>query len=285
MKATAVIAVLIALVAVIGVGVFLALGNGGEDSTIVLEEAVGDDGILSDNAEKNIIDSIGKEDGSNVEVRITSERSDTASISSKLLKATKDSGASLSFMIKGTSVKISNKALNALNSGNVSFTVKEATVPKEYSELEGRPAYDLTLECGGSVVSSFSYHVQVSIPYKLKSGEKSGNLYVAYLGKTIERLDCTFKSDSVRFSTNHFSPYVIAYRHTDSVEPREIQSTSPSQWSYVGGDVGSFGVTDSKTPITESDMRMLWMVTSDTETSSSNWKTPSSSLCVDDKVY
>lgn len=285
MKATAVIAVLIALVAVIGVGVFLALGNTGEDSTIVLEEAVGDDGILSDNAEKNIIDSIGKEDGSNVEVRITSERSDTASISSKLLKATTNSGASISFVIKGTSAKISNKTLNALNSGNVSFTVKEATVPKEYAELEGRPAYDLTLECGGSVVSSFSDHVQVSIPYKLKSGEKSGNLYVAYLGKTIERLDCTFKSDSVRFSTNHFSSYVIAYRHTDSVEPREIQSTSPSQWSYVGGDVGSFGVTDSKTPITESDMRMLWMVTSDTETSSSNWKTPSSSLCVDDKVY
>ena len=50
MKATAVIAVLIALVAVIGVGVFLALGNGGEDSTIVLEETVGVDGILSDNA-------------------------------------------------------------------------------------------------------------------------------------------------------------------------------------------------------------------------------------------
>ena len=52
MKATAVIAVLIALVAVIGVGVFLALGNGGEDSTIVLEETVGADGILLDNAEK-----------------------------------------------------------------------------------------------------------------------------------------------------------------------------------------------------------------------------------------
>ena len=33
------------------------------------------------------------------------------------------------FMIKGTSAKISSKTLNALNSGNISFTVKEATVP------------------------------------------------------------------------------------------------------------------------------------------------------------
>ena len=68
-------------------------------------------------------------------------------------------------------------------------------------------------------------------------------------------------------------------------EPREIRPTVPSQWSYVGGDVGSFGITDSKTPLNQSDMKMLWKVSSEIDASASNWKTPSSPLCVGDKAY
>ena len=69
--------------------------------------------------------------------------------------------------------------------------------------------------------------------------------------------------------------------------PIELVNTPPSQWSYVGGDVGSFGVTDSKTPITESDMKLVWKTT-DAQLDMSgggSWKVPSSAICVEDSVF
>ena len=67
--------------------------------------------------------------------------------------------------------------------------------------------------------------------------------------------------------------------------PKVFDITTPSQWSYVGGDVGSFGVTDSKTPITQGDFKELWKVTSEIDASATAWKTPSSAICVDGWVY
>ena len=68
-------------------------------------------------------------------------------------------------------------------------------------------------------------------------------------------------------------------------EPKEVKTTSPSQWSYVGGDSGSFGVTDAKTPISKTDLVEKWKVTSVIDPSATAWKTPSSAICVDDRVY
>ena len=73
--------------------------------------------------------------------------------------------------------------------------------------------------------------------------------------------------------------------HDGPEAPKVFDITTPSQWSYVGGDVGSFGVTDSKTPITEGDFRELWKVTSEIDASATAWKTPSSAICVDGWVY
>ena len=69
-------------------------------------------------------------------------------------------------------------------------------------------------------------------------------------------------------------------------EPMDLVNTPPSQWSYVGGDVGSFGVTDSKTPITESEMKLAWKTTDTQIDMSGNvWKTPSSAICVEDSAF
>lgn len=67
--------------------------------------------------------------------------------------------------------------------------------------------------------------------------------------------------------------------------PKNFDITTPSQWSYVGGDIGSIGVTDSKTPIAEGDFKELWQVTSEIDASATAWKTPSSAICVDGWVY
>lgn len=71
----------------------------------------------------------------------------------------------------------------------------------------------------------------------------------------------------------------------DLVYPRELIATSPSQWSYAGGDLGSFGVSDSKTPTTDKEMALAWSVTGVMDSGTNIWKVPSSPLCVGDKVY
>lgn len=142
MKTTVIIAVL-ALVAVAGIGAFLLMGNGDEDGAIVLEGTVGDDGILSPDTERSIIESIGKEsDPSNIEVRIISDNTDELSISSRLLKATKESGASMSFGVKGATVGMSSKVLSALDVGDMTFMIRKVGVPDAYPEMKGRPPQD-----------------------------------------------------------------------------------------------------------------------------------------------
>ena len=58
-----------------------------------------------------------------------------------------------------------------------------------------------------------------------------------------------------------------------------------SQWPYFGGDIGSLGVTDSKTPVTEGDMSLAWKVYDPLDQSAMSWKVPSSAICIDDRCY
>lgn len=291
-KAIAIAVVLVAVAAVAGAGAFLLMGGGG-DSAVVSGEA-DESGSIPAAAEARIVESIEaeKEKGtSDIEVRITSSTSGTVSVPPSIVEAAKDAGASLSLDIRGTVVDVPSGALRALG-GGVSLSVAEGTVPGTYAGLEGRPAYEFSLESGGSAVQRFSGDLVVSVPYALRSGEKPGDIYVAYLGDGIEEIACSYKDGTVTFRTSHFSSFAIACRQGgqpepagDVVYPREILETGPSQWSYVGGDTGSFGVTDSKTPVKQADMQMLWKVESEIDASATAWKTPSSCLCVGDRVY
>ncbi len=68
--------------------------------------------------------------------------------------------------------------------------------------------------------------------------------------------------------------------------PLDLENTTPSQWSYMGGDMGSFGVTDAKTPITESEMTLAWKTTDAyMDQGGGSWKVPSSALCVEDSAF
>ena len=59
----------------------------------------------------------------------------------------------------------------------------------------------------------------------------------------------------------------------------------PANWSYVGGDVGSFGVTDSLTPLTREDFVEVWKISDVVDTGSMAWDVPSSAISVGDRVY
>lgn len=66
----------------------------------------------------------------------------------------------------------------------------------------------------------------------------------------------------------------------------EMKNITTSQWAYVGGDVRSFGVTDSKTPITQAEMQLAWKTDKAyMDPAGGAWKVPSSAICVGDRVY
>ena len=71
----------------------------------------------------------------------------------------------------------------------------------------------------------------------------------------------------------------------DYYTPIDPENTTPSQWSYFGGDVGSFGVTDAKTPITQADMKLAWKYDkAKLDQAGGTWEVPSSAICVEDSV-
>ena len=70
-----------------------------------------------------------------------------------------------------------------------------------------------------------------------------------------------------------------------TILPVEYIPTDASQWSYLGGDIGSFGVTDSKTPIAEADFKEVWKISDPVDTSSMAWKVPSSAIVIGGKAY
>ena len=72
----------------------------------------------------------------------------------------------------------------------------------------------------------------------------------------------------------------------DYYTPIDPENTTPSQWSYFGGDVGSFGVTDAKTPITQADMKLAWKYDkAKLDQAGGTWEVPSSAICVEDSVF
>lgn len=58
-----------------------------------------------------------------------------------------------------------------------------------------------------------------------------------------------------------------------------------SDWTQWLGGTGTPGVSDARTPITKADMREVWKVTGDIGSSSSNWTTPGSAICIGDLTY
>ena len=66
---------------------------------------------------------------------------------------------------------------------------------------------------------------------------------------------------------------------------REFTEGDYSDWNYWLGNMDSPGVSDAKTPISLVDMVELWKVSGTADSSSINWKTPGSAICVGSYTY
>jgi nitrogen fixation protein len=101
----------------------------------------------------------------------------------------------------------------------VVFTVKAVDttrLPKEAQQIiAGRPAVDLTVQSGDTLITSFGGIVEIVIPYMLQSGELQ-NAIVPYFIDDISQLKpmrgrYASKPNRVAFKTSHFSQYAVGY--------------------------------------------------------------------------
>lgn len=60
---------------------------------------------------------------------------------------------------------------------------------------------------------------------------------------------------------------------------------SALDWTQWGGSTASYGVSDGKTVISASDMVELWSVGGTVDSSSTNWRTPGTAICVGSYTY
>ena len=99
---------------------------------------------------------------------------------------------------------------------------------------ENRPVYDISVVSNGKYMRDFNGGtIKISIPYKLKSGEKPSRLGVWFLDDngSVKEHKTVYDTPakSVIFSTAHLSKYVIAYKK-DWVNP--FTDVSSRQWFY-----------------------------------------------------
>lgn len=207
-----------------------------------VEEAVAVDGKISEGDEKAIIDSINawvKADKSYVpHITIHSETFDDLTISEDLVKAVADNKGSFILLFDNAIITLFSQNLKGV-AGDITIGAEETDVPDKYKTVVGdRTVYDLSIVYGAEKFV-FSGKVKVVLPYALATGEVPENLYVAYLGDSIEEFSCTYSDGFVEVDLPHFSPYVVLYK---SPEPEPEKDSGDNTMLYVGVAVAVLAV-------------------------------------------
>lgn len=123
-------------------------------------------------------------------------------------------------------VTFDDAAMSEINdkaTGDIKITVAQADTSKlteaEKAAVGGRPVYDLTVDSGNTIISSFGGgSATVSVPYTLAAGEDTTKIVIYYLsdkGNLVMMPNCSYdaKTGMVTFITNHFSNYVVGYNN------------------------------------------------------------------------
>ena len=108
--------------------------------------------------------------------------------------------------------------------------VEKKTLTDEQQDLVGdRPVLDLTVMSGGHQISDFKGgNATVTVPYTLREGETGEGITIWFMTDNgdLTEMPCTYDAatGTVRFTTGHFSQYVLAhFPFTDMKD---------SQWYY-----------------------------------------------------
>ena len=148
----------------------------------------------------------------------------------------------LTVKLENGDVTLSPEALSAVTE-QAGTTVTLTVVPVDTDELNSRqqeaagdaPVFDLTLRSGSQYITDFDGGlVTVSLPYELPDGQEPDGVVVWYLDDQGNITPCEtmydVRTETVIFTTNHFSLYVIGYEKSVASDP--FTDVSASDWFH-----------------------------------------------------
>ena len=148
----------------------------------------------------------------------------------------------LTVKLENGDVTLSPEALSAVTE-QAGTTVTLTVVPVDTDELNSRqqeavgdaPVFNLTLRSGSQFITDFDGGlVTVSLPYELPDGQEPDGVVVWYLDDQGNITPCEtmydVRTETVIFTTNHFSLYVIGYEKSVASDP--FTDVSASDWFH-----------------------------------------------------
>ena len=156
---------------------------------------------------------------------ITIEASSRSSVSlpSSGLQDAADNNNDVTVELKNGEVTLSPEALSAV-AEQAGTTVTLTVDPVDTDELNSRqqaavgdaPVFDLTIKSGGKTITDFDGGlVTVAIPYELPDGQDPAGVVVWFMDDNGNITACEtmydLRTETVIFTTRHFSKYVIGY--------------------------------------------------------------------------
>lgn len=161
------------------------------------------------------------DEGATITIKATG--SSKISLPASGLESAADNDNSLTLDLRYGEVTLSPDALSAV-ADQAGSTVTMTVAPVDTDELNSRqqaavgdaPVFDLTIRSGSTVISDFDGGLAtVSIPYELPSNQDPAGVVVWFLDDDGNITPCETmydtRTETVIFTTRHFSKYVIGY--------------------------------------------------------------------------
>lgn len=182
---------------------------------------------------------------------ITIEASSRSSVSlpSSGLQDAADNNNDVTVELKNGEVTLSPEALSAV-AEQAGTTVTLTVDPVDTDELNSRqqaavgdaPVFDLTLKSGGKTITDFDGGlVTVAIPYELPDGQDPSGVVVWFMDDNGNITACEtmydLRTETVIFTTRHFSKYVIGYEEPMNFTdvPADAYYADAVKWAVAEG--------------------------------------------------
>ena len=175
-------------------------------------------------------------------ITIDASRRSSVSLPSGGLEDAAGNENDLTVKLENGDVTLSPEALSAVTE-QAGTTVTLAVEPVDTDELNSRqqeavgdaPVFNLTLRSGSQFITDFDGGlVTVSLPYELPDGQDPDGVVVWYLDDQGNITPCEtmydVRTETVIFTTNHFSLYVIGYEKSATSDP--FTDVSASDWFH-----------------------------------------------------
>ena len=182
---------------------------------------------------------------------ITIEASSRSSVSlpSSGLQDAADNNNDVTVELKNGEVTLSPEALSAV-AEQAGTTVTLTVDPVDTDELNSRqqaavgdaPVFDLTIKSGGKTITDFDGGlVTVAIPYELPDGQDPAGVVVWFMDDNGNITACEtmydLRTETVIFTTRHFSKYVIGYEEPMNFTdvPADAYYSDAVKWAVAEG--------------------------------------------------